>query len=185
MDSYKKQMQRIARKYEQATGRTTYAASEVARWAIDNGLWKAPAKVLIKRCADDLSSALREEYITDSQNRRVRSKHAALVKKGGEQISIWADIRTAPRSHMVTAFHQRRKQIVGDCKQLKTDVDSYNDNYNPGEQIPLILNFTDDVHEAELIEEAKKTSANGHSQPSSQSPDAVPGSALPPSPSRP
>lgn len=169
MESYKKQMQRIARKYEEATGRKTYAANEVARWAIDNGLWKAPDTVLIRKCADDISRALREEYTTDAQGRRVRSKHSALDEESGEQIPMWADIQTATRAHMLTAFHQRRKQIVGDCKQLKTDVDSYNDNYNPGESIQLVLDFTDDVREAELIDMAKKTSATERSRPTLQS----------------
>lgn len=173
MESYKKQMQNIARKYEEATGHKTYAANEVARWAIENGLWKAQETMLIKRCADDLSRALREEYTTDPQGRRARSKHMALISKDGQQIPIWADMRNAPRAHMLTAFHQRRKQIVGDCKQLKTDVDSYNDNYNLGESIQLVLDFTDDVREAELIEKAKKISAIERSQPSSQSRDAV------------
>jgi hypothetical protein len=42
---------------------------------------------------------------------------------------------------------QRRHQIVGDCHQLKMDVDSYNQNYNHGVQIVMIFDFTLDMEE--------------------------------------
>lgn len=63
---------------------------------------------------------------------------------------VWDDMRTAPRDHMQRSFQERRLQIAADCTQLKTDVDSYNDNHNPGEPIVLVFDFTNDVTEAEL-----------------------------------
>jgi hypothetical protein len=56
-------------------------------------------------------------------------------------------MRVAPEEHMEIAFQQRRQQIVGDCAQLKTDVDSYNDNNPFGAYHQLPLDFTDDVAE--------------------------------------
>jgi hypothetical protein len=52
---------------------------------------------------------------------------------------------------MEKAFAQRREQIVGDCDQLRTDVDAYND-MNRGKQpeIQMVLDFTDDVAERQL-----------------------------------
>jgi hypothetical protein len=94
---------------------------------------------------------MREEYITDPQGRRVRAKHAAMRLQGEIQLTLWDDIRTAGKEHMEVAFQQRRQQIVGDCKQLKTDVDSFNDNNKQGAVIQLTLNFTNDVAEAEAI----------------------------------
>ena len=52
---------------------------------------------------------------------------------------------------MERAFGQRRKQIVGDCVQLKTDVDVYNEKHQENEPIPLVLDFTDDVTEAQSL----------------------------------
>lgn len=49
---------------------------------------------------------------------------------------------------MERAFQLRRRQIVGDCKQLKTDVDSFNDNHPAEKPIQLLLDFADDVAEA-------------------------------------
>ena len=90
---------------------------------------------------------MREEYITDPQGRRVRAKHAARIEKDGKPLALWDDIRTASREHMQTALQQRRRQVVGDCVQLKVDADSYNDNRNPEEPIPISFDFTYDVEE--------------------------------------
>ena len=67
-------------------------------------------------------------------------------------MTFWADIETAPREHMVAAFSQRRTQIIGDCFQLKTDVDCFNNLRSTEEQIQMELNFTKDVAEIEAME---------------------------------
>ena len=62
---------------------------------------------------------------------------------------------------MERAFAQRRDQIIGDCLQLKTDVDVYND-LNRGKQpvIQLVLDFTDDVAERQQMDrESRKRDA--------------------------
>ena len=50
------------------------------------------------------------------------------------------------------AFQQRRAQIIGDCRQLKTDVDSYNDAHADEPPIQLVLDFTRDVAELEVAD---------------------------------
>ena len=50
---------------------------------------------------------------------------------------------------MKLAFQQRRQQIVGDCKQLKADVDSYNDLNSDAEPLQIIFDFTMDLAEIE------------------------------------
>ena len=94
---------------------------------------------------------MREEYITHPQGRRVRAKHAARFMQGEKQITFWGDIRTASREHMDVAFKQRREQIVGDCRQLKTDVDSYNENENDAGPIQMIFDFTLDLEELRAV----------------------------------
>jgi hypothetical protein len=51
---------------------------------------------------------------------------------------------------MEKAFAQRREQIIGDCFQLKTDVDVYN-GMTPAKtpKVQLVLDFTEDVAERE------------------------------------
>ena len=145
MSSYNEQMQELASRYQAETGEVMFRSAEVGAWAIANGYWLPTPDAILRQFSADFSRALREEYIRDAQGRRVRSKHA--IREDGVQGRLWADIHTAPREHMEVAFQQRRDQIVADCFQLKTDVDSYNDNHNDGEPIQILLDFRTDVQE--------------------------------------
>lgn len=118
-------------------------------WLINNKLWEPRRGAVVSQCADHLARAMREEYYTDAQGRHVRVNHAASLLRGEKQQMFWDDIRTAGRTHMQVSFQGRRNQIVGDCKQLKTDLDSYNDNANTGEPIQMVFDFTKDLIEAE------------------------------------
>ena len=124
----------------------------IAAWAIQEGLWRPKESDLVAQCADQLSRAMREEYITDPQGRSVRAKHVATVRKNGQQLALWGDIRTADPQHMTIALQQRREQIVGDSVQLREDVDSYNENWNrTGTPINLVLDFSDDVADRQAV----------------------------------
>lgn len=142
------QLQHIVNRYIEAGGEWPATTREIAFWAMNNKLWEPQRGKILDICAEQLAHAMREEYITDLQGRKVRAKHAARIS--GTQQVLWDDIRTASRKHMQTAFQQRRQQIVGDCRQLKLDVDSYNENKNDGKPIQLMLDFTLDIAEAEL-----------------------------------
>jgi hypothetical protein len=99
------------------------------RWrAISRTILVAPRPRAVSRIFP--AKAMREEYIVDPQGRTVRAKHAARIRQGNRQMTLWADIRTASQNHMAIAFQQRRQQILGECHQLKSDVDSYNENAN-------------------------------------------------------
>lgn len=51
---------------------------------------------------------------------------------------------------MLLASQQRRQQILGDCKQLKSDTDSYNENRQPEIKMQMVFDFTLDLEESEL-----------------------------------
>lgn len=120
---------------------------EFASWAVRVKGWKPTVDAVIRACAEQLSRAMREEYTTDRKGRRIRTKHAVCITRGSRQIWLWDDLRTAPRAHMVRAFQQRRDQIVGDCHQLKNDVDSYNEVHIDQPPLQLVLDFTLDMVE--------------------------------------
>jgi len=125
----------------------------IAAWAIKEGKYEPPLGDAEERLARRIADAMAEEYITDPQGRSVRRNHAAQRRtKDGQYAWVWDAIDRASRAHMEAALQNRRQAIVADCKQLKTDADSYNENYNPGEPIQLPLDFTDDVAEAEALE---------------------------------
>src|SRR5688572_32970677 len=123
MATYDEQMQGLVARYQRETGATVFTLTEVGEWALDTGAWVPHRSAILRQFSSELSRALRQEFVTDPQGRRIRAKHA--VKRGAEQGALWADIFTAPREHIQRAFAQRREQIVHDCRQLRTDVDSY------------------------------------------------------------
>ncbi|MGH9788146.1 MAG: hypothetical protein ACRD4U_05530 [Candidatus Acidiferrales bacterium] len=150
--SYKEQLQRIANDYLGSAERKTARARDIAGWAIRQGRWQPQPADLIDQCARQIADAMREEYITDPQGRRVRAKHSAIIPDGeGEQFAFWADMRTAPREYMEVAFQQRRQHIVAECRQLKSDVESYNENINQGEPIQMVFDFRHDLEEGEIV----------------------------------
>jgi hypothetical protein len=102
-----------------------------------------------------MAQALRSEYGTDADGRRFRVNHAVRVTKAGVQYTFWAAMGFAPHDHMERAFGQRRDSIVGDCLQLKTDIDVYNDmTAGKYEKVQLVLDFTDDISEREAMNRA-------------------------------
>ena len=157
MSAYTNQVKDYVERYKTETGNDGLLdPHEVAAWALHNGLHKPNPKTIIDAIAADIAQDWREEYRTDKHGRRYRAKHAATHKKGNKTLSLWADLDDpeAPHNHFVRSFAQRRQQIVGDCLQLKTDVDVYNDKREPDEPIQVPLDFTLDV--AELQQSLRK-----------------------------
>ena len=150
MKSHNEFLWDIVRKYKDAGGTWPATSREIALWAIENKLWAPQPAAVVGQCADQLSRAMRDEYIVDPQGRKVRVKHSATIGDGPDQQSLWDDSRTASPKFMEIAFQGRRRQIVGDCRQLKNDVDSYNENRCPPKLIQVVFDFTHDLLEQEL-----------------------------------
>ncbi|MCX6023828.1 MAG: hypothetical protein NTZ05_19290 [Chloroflexi bacterium] len=151
--TYHEQLRAIANKYIQAGEPWPATTLQIARWARTQQLWAPRPEAELRRFAEDLAEAMREEVYEDPQGRRVRTKHAARID--GKQSAFWDDIRTASRDHMKVSVSNRRNQIVGDSFQLKQDTDSFNENSNDGEPIRLVLDFTDDVAEMEALKKRR------------------------------
>ena len=147
MATYNEQLQRVWHEFERLHGFMPASSREAVRWGVERGMIGAPDYDPYDKLAEDMSRALREEYGTDHLGRRYRKNHAVRITKTGVQLTIWAILGEAPPEHMQKAFIQRREQIVGDCVQLATDVEVYND-MNPGQPpIQMLLDFRDDVSE--------------------------------------
>jgi hypothetical protein len=144
-------LQAIWHQYEAEHDHKPSSTREAVEHAVAEGLLEIPNVDPYDVLARQMATALREEYSVDEQGRRYRVNHAARITAHGVQLTFWAIMGYAPHEHMERAFAQRREQIIGDCAQLKTDVDVYND-MNRGErpQIHLVLDFTDDVAEREM-----------------------------------
>ena len=151
--TYNEQLKDIADLYRSSSQPWPATARQIAIWAINNGHYRTHHAKIVAKAAEEFATAMREDYYTDPQGRRVRALHVARViirdpDGARTQKMLWDDIRYATRDFMARAFQLRRRQIVGDCKQLKTDVDSFNDNRQGERPIQLVLDFTDDVIEA-------------------------------------
>lgn len=153
--SYSSSLLDLVEQYLDAGGKTPYSTRDVAEWAISQGHWDRKATA-VAICARDISRALREDYYTDTKGRLVRARHSVRVAGelpdgGMKQKTFWNDHRRMDYDFAERSFKQRRMQIVGDCKQLKTDVDSYNDAHGDQPAIQLVLNFTYDILEDESV----------------------------------
>jgi hypothetical protein len=147
------QNQKIVDRYRDSGQSWPASSTEIARWAIDKQLWQIHPGAVVRQCADQIANAMREQFVTDPQGRRVRLLHAAPYAKDGRQYLLWDDMRTASHRHMHMAFQQRRQQVVMDCHQLKLNVDSYNQNYNKEKLIQMIFDFDLDLAELEIMSE--------------------------------
>ncbi len=144
------QMMDIAQLYVEQGGEEPIDLTKLALFAINHGHWSKGdlASLRTQICKREFSRAFREQYHNDPQGRQVRTYHAVLRSDvDSEQKTFWDDMRRAPEEHMEVAFQQRRSQIVGGCTQLKTDVDSWNDNNAAGGDFQFELDFTEDVAE--------------------------------------
>lgn len=160
MKTQKEKLQELFHQYTEAHGGVPAPTSEVAKWAVDHGLIERPRVDPMDILADRMANALREEYGTDPETgQRYRKNHAARVTRHGVQFTMWAELDSAPREFMQRALQQRRQQIVGDCIQLKADVDVFNRRNPHEEPIQMILDFADDVAEHEAAIAPRDTAA--------------------------
>jgi hypothetical protein len=153
--NYAEQMQAIFEQYTSEMGTNPVSLDMVAEWAVREGLFFPAARSVVKLCREALAESLRQEKRTDGEGRVYRAKHSTRTSVGGVQLTLWADIDTAPRSFMEQSFAQRRKGIAADCFQIKQDVDHFNAERSAGAPIQMILDFTDDVAEMEASKSHK------------------------------
>lgn len=147
-------LQSVFHQYLEAHNGAPHGTYEVVSWAVRNGLLEVPEVDPMDVLAGQLGSALRNEYATDPvTGKRYRKNHAVRYHKRGVQIALWGEMETAPRDHMVKAFQQRRRQVVGDCVQLNRDVAVYNARNPTAEPVQVVFDFRDDVAEADAAED--------------------------------
>src|SRR5687767_1348477 len=100
MASKNELLQRAWHKYEAANGHPATSLHEVSRWGVAAGLLTLPDVDPYEILASEMAKALREEYKVDAKGRRYRVNHAVRITKAGVQLTFWAELGHAPRSHM-------------------------------------------------------------------------------------
>jgi hypothetical protein len=163
MSAYQKQVKDYVARFEREKGgRGLLDPHEIAEWAYSNGLHKPNVRTIIDAIAADIAQVFREEYRRAPSGKRYRAMHAVTKKVGTRTLSLWADMDDpgAPREHFVRSFADRRRQIVGDCLQLKTDVDVYNEKHPKLPCIQMVLDFTEDVAELQQLVDLPKAACH-------------------------
>jgi len=87
------QNQKIVATYRESGQVWPATAVDIARWAISKKLWDIHPARVVRQCADQIAEAMRQEYITDPQGRRVRVKHVAPYEEKGQMLLKWDDMR--------------------------------------------------------------------------------------------
>lgn len=149
----KDEMLQLVQAWKAMGGKWPVPLHELVDFALETGLYNGRAR-LRKQCARDLSDAMREDYFKDEHGKPVRKLHAAtFTGRNAEgkktQRTLWGDIDTMDREFMAVAFGQRRRQIVGECKQLSNDIEYRNRKHPEDEPVLTLWDFTDDVKEAD------------------------------------
>jgi hypothetical protein len=146
-ERFNETLQKHKDEYLRETQKVLVTTRELAVWAIATGRWEPPPDLALRKCREDYSRALHEEYIKDTDGQPVRVNQAARQREGDRQTTFWGDIRTIPRSHMEASSAQRREQIVGECRQLDRDERYYNGQHSDEPPLQSYFNFMDDVNE--------------------------------------
>ena len=140
---------------EVADGPLTLPA--IAIWILQNDAYKPSKEETIRLLVRHLSDAMRTQYVTTDDGRRVRRKHAVRHKEAGvdgkkQMIFTWYDIELAPPHFMFESLQQRRNSIADLCWQADQDHEGYNKYYNKGEPIPKPhWNFIEDILERQTM----------------------------------
>ena len=174
MSNYNKKLRDYVKEYKIEKNVDFVNTREVAIWAYKNKKWVPDDSLPIQKLTKDLGNALREERHTDARGRKVRTNHVVMKNENGKQIPIWSDLQKASHKHMQLSFVQRRKRIIGNCSQLKFDMDSYNENYNTKGNIQLSFNFIDDIIELEIEKGIYKPTPRQRVKPNIKLPNPVP-----------
>jgi hypothetical protein len=149
--SYNENMQRLWREYEAAHGEEPTTTQECFEWATKNNKWRPRPIDVSKIFSRDMAGALRQEYRVDPSGRKYRAKVCIKDKIGEVQTTLWGDADKVTHKFFERSSQDRRKGIVNDCFLLKQDVDHFNEYRAVSGQIPLILDFADDVAELEAL----------------------------------
>lgn len=143
---------RITRDFEEEHGRIPFNLHEVYAWAVSKGLWQAPNDLAEKKFITEMADALREEFVTTTDGEKVRYYYAVTH---GRQGTLWGNLHTAPRDHIATSLKQRRRQSLGDCRQMKRDMDFVNKERFTSDPIQLSFNFDADLAEEAAVKEMR------------------------------
>jgi hypothetical protein len=152
MANLNEQLIKIAEDYRAAGQPWPATRDQIAEWAVAHERYELTRGMAVRQCAERLGRALGLQHVKDKKGRSVRKYYAAPIRENGQLVMKWDDWN-APRPFMEVAAASRRNQILGQCWQLKNDVDSYSDRKCPDEPIQIDFDFNVDLEELGQLNE--------------------------------
>jgi hypothetical protein len=150
VSTFNEQLVKIVEDYR-ATGRPWPASAEqMAEWAVEQDRFQLTRGMAVSQCKEKIARAMRLEHLRGRMGRSIRKYYAARLLENGQLVMKWDDLN-AERPFMEVSTANRRNQILGECHQLKNDVESYNERRCPEEPIQVEFNFTVDLEELEQL----------------------------------
>ena len=153
MSTFNEQLVKIVEDYRAAGRPWPASAEQIAEWAVEQDRFQLTRGMAISQCKEKIARAMRLEHLKDRKGRSIRRYYAARLPENGQLVMKWDDLN-AERPFMEVSTANRRNQILGECHQLKNDVDSYNERRCPEEPIQVEFNFTVDLEELEQLDGA-------------------------------
>lgn len=127
--------------------------TEIGEWAVANDRYQLTRGMAVSQAAERIGRAMGLEHVRDRKGRSVRKYYAARIRENGQLVMKWDDWN-AERPFMEVSSANRRNQILGECRQLKDDMDSYSERHCPDEPLQTDFNFNIDLEELEQLDEA-------------------------------
>lgn len=152
MATFNEQLVRIVEDYRAAGQPWPATAEQMAEWAVAQERFQITRGMAISQCKEKIARAMRLEHVIDKKGRSVRRYYAARLRENGQLSIKWDDLN-AERPFMEVSAANRRNQILGECRQLKSDVDSYNERRCPDQPIQTDFNFNVDLEELEQLDD--------------------------------
>jgi hypothetical protein len=152
MSTFNDQLVNIVEDYRRAGQSWPATAEQLAEWAVAQERFQITRGMAVSQCKEKIARAMRLEHVRDRKGRSIRKYYAARVRENGQLLMKWDDLN-AERPFMEISTANRRNQILGECRQLKNDVDSYNERRCPDQPIQVEFNFTTDLEELGHLDE--------------------------------
>lgn len=146
MAAFNEQLLKIVEDYREDGQPWPASKDQIAEWAVAHKRYELTRGMAVRQCADKIGRAMGLEHIKDKKGRSVRKYYAARIRENGQLVMKWDDLN-ANRPFMEIAAANRRNQILGQCWQLKNDMDSYSERRYPDQPIQLDFNFNIDLEE--------------------------------------
>jgi hypothetical protein len=153
MTKFNDQLVQVVEDYRAAGGTWPASREQIAEWAVAHDRYQLTRGMAINQCAEKIGRAMGLEHVRDRKGRSVRKYYAARVRENGQLVMKWDDW-IAERPFMEMAAANRRNQILGQCWQLRNDLDSYNERQCPTEPIQMDFNFNVDLEELSQLDDA-------------------------------